>query len=73
MAQPSQHAQSVSLHQGAGFDTERGKKTPGAIFTALPTNEGASAPTGPYRLYKRRWVGVFAMVSTCTTIFFFLM
>jgi len=43
----------------------------GELIASVPIiDDGVSAAAGPYRLYKRRWVGVFAMVST--TFFFFM-
>jgi hypothetical protein len=36
--------------------------------SALGTDVTASPTSVPYRLYKRRWLGVFAMV--CTMFFF---
>ena len=56
MAQPLLHTQSAS--QGDGSDSHGDEKIPGA--QSSPTLEET---TGPYRLYKRRWLGVFAMVN----------
>lgn len=41
------------------------KTTSSEVITADPVaNNGMRTTAGPYRLYKRRWFGVFAMVST---------
>jgi hypothetical protein len=77
MAQPSNspHAQLTSLQkpepEGAGFHSQRRDKkifktTLQVTSTALLTHKGESstAGPGPYRLYKRRWIGVFAMVNS---------
>ncbi len=63
MDQPSPRAQLASLQQGASFDPQRDKKIPQVIPTAPSTHEEASSTVVPYRLYKRRWVGVVAMVN----------
>ena len=34
------------------------------IVTADEVLEASTTPEQPYRLYKRRWIGVFAMVRT---------
>ena len=40
-----------------------------AISNVVLTSDPSVAPTtGPYRLYKRRWIGIFAMVSTTTFV-----
>ena len=41
------------------------KTTSSEVITADPLAcNGVPTSSGPYRLYKRRWVGVFAMVRT---------
>jgi hypothetical protein len=47
-------------------------KAPSSEFITpdSPTDDGAPTTAGPYRLYKQRWLGVFAMAST-TSFFAF--
>lgn len=61
-ARPS--ASSSSEHRSPSYD----RKKEGDMVEVLPsvqdgsTSDFDSAPTGPYRMYRRRWFGVFAMV-----------
>jgi hypothetical protein len=59
MTQPASDIEVVPLAKNSPFDS----------LTVVPTFESGtdtamSATAAPYRLYKRRWIGVFAMVST---------
>ncbi|KAI0302742.1 MFS general substrate transporter [Russula brevipes] len=56
------HPQFVSPRQGFSFDSQKDKISRSSVITSVPsTSKGASTAAGPYRLYKRRWVGVFAL------------
>ncbi|KAH9985811.1 MFS general substrate transporter [Russula compacta] len=60
MAKP----QVVSPWRDASLDSQGDKRALTSEVTTSPStdqDQGASTTAGPYRLYKRRWVGVFAM------------
>jgi hypothetical protein len=71
MAQSLPKTPSTSPPQDTGFNSQGDKQTSEVTSTTLCDREGMSAAVVPYRLYKRRWLGVFAMVSqNCSTCLF---
>ncbi|KAI0295839.1 MFS general substrate transporter [Multifurca ochricompacta] len=62
MAQPSQDIQMTS-GTISGSQTKKGVLLGEVTISAPSADEELSTTVGPYRLYKRRWVGVFALFA----------